>query len=314
MKKFSIVLPIYGNEKNLPVTIPYIIDHLDLFSNYETEIIMVCDGSPDNSYEVMKEFQKKYPKLIRIAKFTKNNGQRAAVNCGMAMARGDVIGVISADLQDPFELFTEMLAYWEQGEKLVLAKREDRAEKGIAAMCSKFMHKLIHKYVSSNYPDGGFDFFVVDRSIAQAFIQSDTINNSMQLLLLELAGKGKWIGYTRKKREIGKSGWSLIKKLNQVVNIITIYSIAPFYLLAGIGGVSIVVSLICFIFKIVDIIRFGFEHGYAGLYSALFIVSGILCEAIALFGIYMFKWMQNMRKVPRYIIEEKIDEMELDNK
>ena len=307
MKKFSIVLPIYGNEKNLPVTVPYIINYLDLFRNYETEIIMVCDGSPDNSYEVMKKFQKEYPKLIRIAKFTKNNGQRAAVNCGMAMARGDVIGVISADLQDPFELFVEMLGYWEQGEKLVLAKREDRAEKGLAAMCSKLMHKLIHKYVNSNYPEGGFDFFVVDRSIAQAFVQSDTMNNSMQLLLLALAGKGKWIGYTRKKRELGKSGWSMIKKLNQVVNIMTIYSAAPFYFFAGIGGVSLIIGLICFIIKIVDIVHFGFGHGYTGMYSAMFFISGILCEVMALLGIYLFKWMQNVRNVPRYVIEEKID-------
>ena len=71
MKKlFSIVLPIYKNERNIPVTIPYIIEHLDLFPDYRVEIIMVNDGSPDNSYEEMKKYQKQYPELIRISSFS----------------------------------------------------------------------------------------------------------------------------------------------------------------------------------------------------------------------------------------------------
>ena len=65
----------------------------------------------------MKKYQTEYPDLIKIVKFVRNRGQRAAVNAGFKLADGDVIGVISADLQDPFELFTEMLSFWEKGEK-----------------------------------------------------------------------------------------------------------------------------------------------------------------------------------------------------
>ena len=118
-KMFSIVLPIYGNEKNLPITIPYIIGHLDLFKNYDVEIIMVDDGSPDNSWNIMKEFQKKFPDLIRIARLTRNFGQGAAQRCGVELARGDVMGILTADMQDPFELFVDMLAEWENGYKFV---------------------------------------------------------------------------------------------------------------------------------------------------------------------------------------------------
>lgn len=309
-KKFSIILPIYGNEKNLPVTVPYVVEHLSLFPQYDVEIIMVCDGSLDNSYALMKQYQKEYPQLIRIAKFTKNNGQRAAINCGMAMAKGDAVGVISADLQDPFELFAEMLVDWEMGERLVFAKREERAEKGLSAMCSKLMHRLIHKYVNASYPEGGFDFFLVDYSIAKAFVKADTVNNSIQLLLLDLAGPGKGIGYKRKKRELGKSGWSMLKKMNQVVNIMVIYSTAPFYLLGGLGGASILASLVFFCIKLVQTVRYGVGYGMCGLYGSIFLVGGILCMGIALVGLYLFKWMQNLRRVPRYIVEEEVDETE----
>ena len=59
-KKFSIVMPIYKNEQNLPTTIPYVIEHRDLFSQYDVELVMVCDGSPDRSYGIMKEYKEKY--------------------------------------------------------------------------------------------------------------------------------------------------------------------------------------------------------------------------------------------------------------
>lgn len=133
---FSVVIPIYGNEKNLPITVPYIIEHLELFENYRVEVIMVNDGSPDNSWEVMKKYQSEYPDLIKIASLSRNFGQMACIHAGMDLAKGDVIGVISADMQEPFELFADMLKEWEKGYKIVAGVRSGRDEKGIyATMC-----------------------------------------------------------------------------------------------------------------------------------------------------------------------------------
>lgn len=130
---FSVVIPIYGNEKNLPITVPYIIEHLELFENYRVEVIMVNDGSPDNSWEVMKKYQSEYPDLIKIASLSRNFGQMACIHAGMDLAKGDVIGVISADMQEPFELFADMLKEWEKGYKIVAGVRSGRDEKGIYA-------------------------------------------------------------------------------------------------------------------------------------------------------------------------------------
>ena len=123
---FSVVIPIYGNEKNLPITVPYIIEHLELFENYRVEVIMVNDGSPDNSWEVMKKYQSEYPDLIKIASLSRNFGQMACIHAGMDLAKGDVIGVISADMQEPFELFADMLKEWEKGYKIVAGVRSGR--------------------------------------------------------------------------------------------------------------------------------------------------------------------------------------------
>lgn len=307
-KKFSIILPIYKNEANLPVTIPYIVNRLNLFPKYDVEIIMVCDGSPDNSYRIMQEYQQKYPKFIKIAKFNKNYGQRAAIDCGMMLASGDVIGIISADLQDPFELFVEMLESWENGESLVIAYRNERSEKGISAKCSNILHSFINRNINSNYPQGGFDFFVVDKTIAKAFVESDTKNNSMQLLLLSLAGHAKQIGYKRKQREIGKSGWNLNRKFNQALNIITIYSDKPFKVFGGIGVTGFGIGFLLLIIGIITAVAKQSISIYLFIYSAACLNIGAILLSVGVLGIYGFKWMENHNKIPKYQIEEMIDE------
>ena len=66
-KKFSVVIPVYGNELNLPITVPYIMENYqNLFPQYDFELVLVNDGSPDNSWQIMQEYQKKYPDVIRI--------------------------------------------------------------------------------------------------------------------------------------------------------------------------------------------------------------------------------------------------------
>ena len=128
MKKlFSIIIPVYKNEKNLPITVPYILEQLPtLFPQYDIELVLVNDGSPDRSWELMKDFQRQYPETIRIASLIHNFGQGNATACGIRLAKGDAVGVISADLQDPFELFADMLAELERGHDLVCGIREGR--------------------------------------------------------------------------------------------------------------------------------------------------------------------------------------------
>lgn len=304
MKKFSIVVPIYKNEENLPITVPYIMDNMKLFPNYETELILVCDGSPDRSYEVMEQLREKYPS-IKIAKFVRNKGQRAAINCGFTMASGDVIGVISADMQDPFEKFVDMLKLWEEGNKLVIGYRENRDDKGLGSLFSVIVHKFVNKHVNKDYPQGGFDFFLVDRCVMEAFIQSDTDNNSMQLLLLDLAGHAAKVPCTRKKREVGSSGWSLSKRIDQVFNIVTVYSDYPFRKFMTFSVLSFLASIV---FLVISLINYSgnFQLAiYLLLFFILFFMTSIVLACASLIGIYNFKAMRNQRNSPRYIVEEK---------
>lgn len=312
MKKlFSIVLPIYGNEKNLPITIPYIIEHLDLFENYDVEIIMVNDGSPDNSWEIMKEYQKQYPELIRIAKLTRNFGQGASTRCGVEMARGDVVGIISADLQDPFELFKDMLTEWEKGHKFVLASRKTREEHGFIAFCSRTYHKLVKKYVNKRYPEGGFDFYIVDREIVDKALTLNFEYPFGQTILLWLGYDFLQIEYVRKKRQVGKSGYNFVSKFNLALKTFVIRSdvLLSMMLWAGLfmflGGA--VFGFADLILLLTGVINFNIV---IDIFLLLCMFDGIILVAISVVGKCVWYTMEYTKNNPCFVVEEIIEESE----
>lgn len=308
-KKFSIVIPVYGNEKNLPVTIPYIVEHLNLFPNYDIELILVCDGSPDNSYQVMEQYRRQYPELIRTVKFTRNFGQGAAIRCGVTMASGDVIGIISADMQDPFELFVEMLQYWEQGYKLVIGTRRERPEHGLARLTSKLTHRLIHNLINHDYPTGGFDFWIMDRKAAETYLAVSLPNGSMQLAVLWAGYKYKLIEYDRQERKIGKSGYGWTKKIHILSGIFTTYSRLPLriLLIPAIGSgfttiAFIVASVVAIIQKKYLLTGFCIQLLLMSLFAAIFL------GAMIIFGEYVWRIFSLVQDLPRYIVDDETTE------
>lgn len=310
MKKlFSICIPVYKNEKNLPVTIPYIIEHLDLFQGYDVEIIMVNDGSPDNSYQVMQQFQKKYPELIRIASLTRNFGQGACTHCCYELARGDVIGTISADMQEPFELFKEMLTEWENGYRLVVAAREGRKDKGAGVFFSKALHKFICRHIEPRYPQGGFDFVVMDRKVVKEFLKLDRTDALGQLKLLWLGYEYKIVPYTRRAREIGTSGWKLSRKIEVAVETMIHFTPMPIHFMVVAGAVLTGISILAvIIFGIISIFHILIIS--SSLFLALLILFGIginLCTT-GFVGEYVWSTFYLSKNLPRYVLGERSEE------
>ncbi len=305
-KLFSIVVPIYGNEKNIPITIPYFISKLDLFPKYDVEIIMVCDGSPDASYEEMKTMYERYPGIIRIVNFTRNFGQGAAVHCGMDMAKGDIIGVISCDMQDPFELFVDMVAAWEEGYKLVIASRKGRNESGVSTQAAKLLHRLVNRFVDRRYPTGGFDFFLVDRKVAEQFCQIDAANGSMQMLLIWMGYKYKNIEYIREERKVGKSGYNFWRKLNVAIGIFVTYSTLFTQIWAFIGGGLGLVGAIAFLVTLVMLLN-GLHTGIWLVISFVALCTGLVLCSVSAVGEYIWRIFDNSKHRPRYVIDESYE-------
>lgn len=303
MKKlFSVVLPIYNNEKNLEVTIPYIVNKSRSFKGYDVEIIMVNDGSKDRSYEIMQKLQKEYPDIITIANLERNFGQGACTECGMSLAKGDAIGVISADLQDPFELFEDMLKYHEEGYKFVYGIRENREDKKVYAFIAQFVHKFMHTFIVKDWPVGGCDFYLADKSVVNNFVSLYKIRSASSLAtFLYLTASRKELYYTRKNRELGKSGYSLKRKFQCFKEWVYYNSDFPIKVLGCVSGIWIVLLFLAWII----VALLGLDVG--NLKMLFFAVT----SALVLFGLwsigqYVWILVEMGKKLPRYIISEVI--------
>lgn len=309
MKKlFSIVIPVYRNENNLPVTIPRILGLLPtLFPEYDTELILVNDGSPDGSWEIMKAFQQQYPETIQIARLIHNFGQGIATSCGIRLAKGDAVGVISADLQDPFELFSDMLAELECGYDLVCGVREGRREKGLNVLFSKTTHRLIKRFINSQYPAGGFDFFVMNRTAVNRFLQVQEKNGSMQLSLLWVSGAVKFIPYVRQERELGTSGWTFSKKTKYFIDTFVSNSYLPLRVMS-VGG--LLFAILAFCFSVVVFLGALFMEtevqGWSSLALLITFFSGLILTALGIIGEYLWRIYDEVKARPLYFVDQII--------
>ena len=201
-RTFSIVIPVYYNEPNLPETIPQLLGLVERIPQCRLELVFVDDGSGDRSLEILRKFQERYPDTIKVVKLTRNFGSMAAIQAGFTVASGDCVGMISADLQDPPELFLEMLDHWKKGAKAVFAVRQDREEPFSQKLFSNTYYALVRKYAIPGYPDGGFDFFLVDRQVVNEVNRIQEKNTNLMTLIYWLGFRPILLPYVRRARQV----------------------------------------------------------------------------------------------------------------
>jgi len=311
MKKlFSVVVTVYNNELNLPVTIPYFLKKSEKFlENFELEFIFVNDGSLDDSLHILKEYQITYPKLIKIINFTRNFGQVNAMMAGFQYAKGDVVGYITSDMQDPIELFNDMLSEWSRGIKLVIATREKRNEKGIGIIFSKLTHYFVNKTIDKKFPKGGYDFFLMDRVVVNKIVEINEKNGQPSILLLWLGFDYKIISYIRKKRDIGKSSWTFSNKVKLLIDIFTTNTYLPLRAISIIGIFSSFFSLFFGLAVILQWLFIDIEvKGWTSLVLIQVFFSGLIMFSLGIIGEYLWRIFDYLKGRPNYIVDEIIDE------
>lgn len=309
MPKLSVIVPCYFNEDNIPVTTRELVANEANFPSEVTfEYIFVNDGSGDDTLGALRRAQELYPNRIRIVDLAGNVGSYNAIVAGMAYATGDCLSVITADMQDPPELMVKMFGYWQQGIKLVIGNRQDREEKGLAVALAKTFHWLMKNLALSNIPDGGFDFVFFDRQVADEVLKLHERNSNVFYLMVWLGFAYVNIPYTRRKREIGKSRWTLSKKIKLLVDSLLAFSFVPIRAISvlglSLGAIAIVYGLYVILLKIASPNE---PAGWTTLMVVMLFVSAFQMIALGVIGEYVWRGLDAARKRPLYVVREVIE-------
>jgi dolichol-phosphate mannosyltransferase len=306
MAKLSIIIPCYFNEANIPVTTAELIATEKLFTDdMEFEYIMVDDGSKDDTFKALTLFKNQYPNKVKLIKLSGNFGSYNAIQAGMKYATGDCTVVITADLQDPPVLMVKMVDYWKKGVKLVLANREDRDDPFLTKFFANSYQKLIRKFALPNLPKGGFDFCLFDKQLREQVIALEEKNTNSLYLLVWLKYDYVTIPYKRTERTIGKSRWTLQKKIQLFIDSFISFSYTPLRFITT-GG--LILGLISFVYALYVVwakLTGNVEvEGWTAMMVVFLLVSSFQMIAIGIIGEYLWRNLDATRKRPAFIVEE----------
>jgi polyisoprenyl-phosphate glycosyltransferase len=306
MPKLSIIIPCYFNEANIEVTKRELIKNESLFpDNVSFEYILVDDGSKDKTLEELLKFKNEFPDKVKVIKLSGNFGSYNAFLAGMNYATGDCNVILAADLQDPPELIPRMYDYWYKGIKFVIANRENREDPLFQKIFSNTYHSLIKKFALKNVPKGGFDLILFDKQLRDEVIKINENNTNQVYLLAWLKYDFVNIPYIRKKRELGKSRWTLQKKVKLFIDSFVSFSFFPIRLISLIG---ICLSIIAFFYGLF-IVYAKFTglvpvKGWTALMIVLLFVSSFQMLALGIIGEYVWRGLDAARKRPNFVVDK----------
>lgn len=304
-KRLTIIVPVYFNEENLPDTAPALLDLKKLLPETELDLIFVDDGSGDNSFTVLRALQQRWPKQISVIRLSRNFGSMNAVLAGLQASTGDCVGMISADLQDPPELFAEMYQHWLKGNKSVLAVREGREDSLSEKLFANCYYYLLRKFALKDYPVKGFDLCLLDRQVVDDIKSIHEKNTSLMSLIVWLGYRPVQIPYVRRKREKGKSRWTLAKKIKLFIDAFVGFSYFPIRFVSVMGFVFAALGILYAAFQVYSKIVNGVPvPGFATTVSLIAVTSGLQMFMLGTLGEYLWRALDEARKRPPYVVDQ----------
>jgi len=306
LDKVSIIIPVYYNELALNATYSELKKILDDNSTlFDYELVLVDDGSKDNSYNVMQELAGKDSR-IKLVKLAKNFGSYVAILAGMNYATGDAVTYLAADLQDPPELIPQMYKKWLEVNKkdMVFGVRESRSDPILSRMYSAIFYKLFRTFVLPEYPKKGFDCFFINRQQKDKIVEMDEKNSHLTAQIVWLGYKQHYIHYRRRKGG-DKSRWTFFKKFKLAFDTFFGFSGRPLRIASLMG---MIISLFGFILALFigirKIVSGGPVFGIPALMVVILITGGMILLSIGIVGEYLWRNFDESRKRPTFVVEE----------
>ena len=271
---------------------------------FDYEIVMVDDGSGDNSWAEMEKIAAENEK-VSIYHLSRNFGSHAAILCGLEHCTGDCAVVKAADLQEPTELILEMYRKWQEGNNVVIAVRTDRDESSSVKSFADFYYWMVRKFALKQMPEHGFDVYLIDRKVINVLSLMDEKDSALTGQILWSGFKTAEVPYVRQKRTIGKSRWTLRKKIRLVMDTLYSFSNVPITVVTLAGTMAFIISIIWALIVLINKIAGNIPiSGFTTLFIFQLFSFGITLTTLGIIGGYLWRTFDASRKRPIYIIEK----------
>ena len=297
--RYSVIVPVYGNRDSIPELIERLAA-LERVREGCLEAVFVVDGSPDDSLECLRAALAETPLPAQLVSLSRNFGSFSAIRAGLSFARGDYVGVMAADLQEPPEILQAFFDSLEAGEcDIALGQRIGRADPAVSSLASRVYWGMYRRFVNREIPRGGVDVFGCTAEIAARISSFPETHTSLIGLLYWIGYRRKYFPYARQARRHGKSGWTFGRKLRYLLDSIYAFTDLPILALQAIGLIGVVgstlVGLFVFMAWLLGSIR---EPGYTPLMIVLLASTSAILFALGVVGSYIARAYENSKGRP----------------
>lgn len=298
----SLVIPVYRNEANIPALLAALRDLAPQIPGFE--VVFVVDGSPDRSAQLLANGLTNVSFAWQLAELSRNFGSFAAIRQGLALARGEFVAVMAADLQEPPELIRRFFEELATGEvDVVVGVRAARDDPGLTSHSSRLFWALYRWLIMPQIPEGGVDVFACNAAFRRALLSLEERESFLIGQLFWIGFRRREVAYERRAREVGKSAWTLRRKFNYMLDGIFAFSALPISLLLSIGVIGTTVS------SIAAVVVFGYwlagmigAPGYAPIMLAIMFFGSLTTLGLGIIGGYVWRIAENGRRRPLSLV------------
>lgn len=307
MKKISFVIPCYRSEHTLPHVIAEIDEKMGQLTQYEYDIFLVNDCSPDNTFGVIRRLCEERSNIKGI-NFARNFGQHAALMAGLRHSDGDYVVCLDDDGQTPADEVDKLLDKLEEGYDAVYAKYEHKQHSAFRNVGSKvnelmtriMLEKPAELYISS--------YFAVKRFVVEDMIRYENSYPYVIGLVLRATRNITNVSVNHREREEGRSGYTLKKLIGLWFNGFTAFSVKPLRIATGIGCLFALIGFLYGIYTIVKrLVNPAVPMGFSALMSAIVFFGGMVMIMLGLIGEYIGRIYISMNNSPQYVIRERLN-------
>jgi glycosyltransferase involved in cell wall biosynthesis len=304
----SLVVPVFNEELVIDQFRARVLPALEAAVE-SFEVIFVDDGSSDRSAEMIDAIAAADPRF-RTAHFSRNFGHQAAVTAGLRLARGQCAVIIDADLQDPPELISSLVARWREGFDVVYAKRRARAGDGRIKRATAFLfYRTLAKVTETEIPVDSGDFCLLDRKVIDVL-------NSMPERNRYLRGLRAWVGFRqsavefdRQERYAGETKYPFRKMIKLALDGVFSLSKAPLRVAMYLGLISSMASFLLGVFfvigKLTGVVTT--VRGWASTIVVVLFLGGVQLICIGAIGEFIGRIYDEVKQRPLYIIARTSD-------
>ncbi len=299
----SLIVPVYRNEGSLPDLLEAI-ESLNRAAGVEFEAVFVVDGSPDRSYEILRERLPASTCASQLLLLSRNFGSFAAIRAGLKAGRGDCFAVMAADLQEPPELVQRMSTLLhEDNADVVLGVRNARHDPAMSKITAGLFWRLYRRFVVPEVPPGGVDIFGCNRVFRNELLQLGESHSSLIAQIFWLGYRRRFVEYERQVRRHGKSAWTLQKKINYMMDSIFAFTDLPIRLLIRGGGLLAALSGMFTAMVVLSRLTGGITvPGYAMTISVIVFFGALNVFALGVVGSYAWRAYENTKARPLHAV------------